>query len=188
MNMHRHVDVHNPSISAQLVFSPVYLMRLRAFSKQIPLIFQWVEHLCFDVVVSSTQDIPPTMHWEYSRKNTAWERQPVQSQVNYRNSQTSQDNQSPSLDLIRNMNWLINTQLRKTSGLSGWAFVSISNNYCSHLFCEFSLWRRFWRSVVRPTRVCVCVCVWKLLQMVWLTHKNAYTQAKYHNHCYVCTG
>ena len=42
------------------VFSPVYSRRLnlRAFREQIPLIFKWVEHLHFDVVVNSAQDIP----------------------------------------------------------------------------------------------------------------------------------
>ena len=41
--------------------SPQYTLgrlNLRAFSEQIPLIFKWVEHLGFDVVVNSTQDIP----------------------------------------------------------------------------------------------------------------------------------
>ena len=41
-------------------FSPVYFKRLnlRAFNEQIPLIFKWVEHKCFDVVSNSSQIMP----------------------------------------------------------------------------------------------------------------------------------
>ena len=43
-----HVCLYN------IMFSPAYFecLDVRAFNEQIPLIFKWVEHKCFDVVIN----------------------------------------------------------------------------------------------------------------------------------------
>ena len=54
---------HSFSVLSSILFKH---LNLRAFSKQFPLIFKWVEYLGFGVFVNSTQDVYYTLPSHYA--------------------------------------------------------------------------------------------------------------------------